>query len=145
MPTVHKTVLLPYSAQQMFDLVHDVEAYPKFLPWCGGAEVLARDEQSVSARLRIDFKGIRQAFSTRNSFREPEQIEMNLLDGPFSQLHGLWRFTALRADACKVEFTLDYAFSSGLLGTVLTPVFGHIAKTMVDAFVKRAEDVYGAG
>jgi len=142
MPTVHKTVLLPYSAQQMFDLVHQVEAYPQFLPWCGGARVLARETDAIVARVEIDYHGIHQAFTTRNQFQAPQEIRMALVDGPFSQLDGLWRFTTLRADACKVEFSLDYAFGGGLLGKALTPVFGRIAKTMVDAFVQRAESVY---
>ena len=102
MPTVHKTVLLPYSAQQMFDLVHQVEAYPQFLPWCGGARVLARETDAIVARVEIDYHGIHQAFTTRNQFQAPQEIRMALVDGPFSQLDGLWRFTTLRADACKV-------------------------------------------
>ena len=142
MPTVQKSALLMYSAEQMFELVYEVRDYPKFLPWCGGTEILSEDETSVTARVRIDYRGIKQAFTTRNQFQRPQRIDLALVDGPFSHLVGHWRFLPLREDACKVEFELDYAFDSGLLGKVLTPVFNHIAKTMVEAFVKRAESVY---
>lgn len=143
MPSVHKTVLLPYSAEQMFALVRDIDAYPQFLPWCGGAQVHKVEGDTVEATLRIDYHGLKQAFTTRNQHHAPHRITMSLLDGPFTQLEGTWHFLSLRADACKVEFRLDYAFKSGLLGKALTPVFGQIARTMVDAFVQRAEQVHG--
>ena len=143
MPSVHKTALLPYSADQMFALVHDIESYPAFLPWCGGARILRAQDNTVEATLTIDYHGLKQAFSTRNEHHAPHRIAMTLLDGPFSELHGMWHFLSLRSDACKVELDLHYAFKSGLLGRALTPVFGQIARTMVDAFVARAEAVYG--
>jgi ribosome-associated toxin RatA of RatAB toxin-antitoxin module len=143
MPSVHKTALLPYSSQQMFALVHDIESYPAFLPWCGGARIDRRDGDRVEATVSIDFRGLRHAFSTRNEHHAPHTIMMSLIDGPFSELHGTWKFLSLRSDACKVEFELHYAFKSGLLGQALTPVFGQIARTMVDAFEKRAQTVYG--
>jgi ribosome-associated toxin RatA of RatAB toxin-antitoxin module len=144
MPSVHKTVLLPYSAEQMYSLVHDVENYPVFLPWCSTATVHERDAVRMVATLGIEFRGIRQAFSTENALQSPHRIGMTLRDGPFSSLDGLWRFHPLRADACKVEFSLDYAFKSGLLGQTLVPVFDYIARSFVDAFVRRADQVYSA-
>jgi ribosome-associated toxin RatA of RatAB toxin-antitoxin module len=143
MPLVHKTVLLAYSAQQMFDLVRDIDAYPQFLPWCGGARIVLQHPRGVDATIDIDFRGLRHSFTTHNEYREPQRISMSLLQGPFSRLEGLWKFRSLRSDACKVEFSLDYAFNSGLLGQALAPVFDHIAASMVDAFVKRAESIYG--
>ena len=142
MPLVHKTVLLAYSAQQMFELVRDVELYPQFLPWCGGARIVGRHPRGVDATVEIDFGGLRQAFTTRNEYHQPHRITMSLLEGPFDHLDGLWKFKSLRSDACKVEFSLDYSFKSGLLGQALLPVFDHIARSMVDAFVTRAEAVY---
>jgi ribosome-associated toxin RatA of RatAB toxin-antitoxin module len=143
MPLVQKTVLLRYSARQMFDLVQNVEAYPAFLPWCGGASVTRPPDGPIQASLTIDFRGIRQSFTTRNQELPHERIAMVLLEGPFSRLEGDWHFLSLREDACKVAFSLDYEFSRGLLGQALVPVFGHIAGSMVDAFVRRADAVYG--
>jgi ribosome-associated toxin RatA of RatAB toxin-antitoxin module len=143
MPSVSKSILLPYAANQMFDLVERVEDYPQFLPWCGGTEVHDRREGLVVATVHIDFKGLRQAFTTENSHERPGRITMRLVRGPFRRLDGEWRFTPLREDACKVEFTLDYAFSGALVSRVLAPVFDHIADSFVDAFVRRAEAIHG--
>ena len=145
MPSVHTTVLLPYSAEQMFELVAEVERYPVFLPWCSSATIHERSSERMVATLGISFKGIRQSFSTVNTLHAPDRIAMTLRDGPFSALDGVWHFHALRHDACKVEFRLDYRFKSGLLGQTLVPVFDHIARSFVDAFVRRAEQVHAAG
>jgi len=144
MPSVHKSVLLPFSAQQMYALVDSVEDYPQFLPWCGGTQVHERMLHRMVATVSIDYRGIRQSFTTENELHNPHRIGMKLRDGPFSRLDGLWRFHTLRHDACKVEFMLDYAFKSGLLGQALVPAFDHIARSFVDAFVRRAERVYAA-
>ena len=138
MPIVRKTALVPFAAESMFDLVEQVEGYPQFLPWCGGAEVLERLPDSQIATVTIAFKGIRQTFSTHNTLERPTRIGLVLRDGPFSRLQGEWLFKPLRADACRIDFMLDYEMRSGLLARLLGPVFGHIAQTMVDAFVKRA-------
>ena len=126
----------------MFELVDRVEDYPKFLPWCGGTEVVRHDENSMTATVRIDFKGLKQSFTTDNATEAGRSIVMALRDGPFSHLHGEWQFTPLREDACKVEFVLEYRFAGGLLGRVLEPVFDHIARSFVDAFVRRAEHLH---
>lgn len=142
MPSVNKSVLLPYSAQQMFDLVHEIDAYPQFLPWCSGARVQPLADGPV-VTLLIDYRGLRQSFTTFNRYEEPVHISMELVDGPFTRLNGQWRFRPLREDACKVEFELEYLFARGLLGQALAPVFGHIAGSMIDAFVQRAEAIHG--
>ncbi|MCS6764854.1 MAG: type II toxin-antitoxin system RatA family toxin [Candidatus Protistobacter heckmanni] len=143
MADVKKSVLLGYSARQMYDLVTRVEGYPQFLPWCGGVDVYEKTETLLDARIHIHFKGIKQFFHTRNTQHAPERIDMEFVDGPFRSFHGAWIFTALREDACKVEFHLHYEFSSDLLDKLIGPVFGMIASTFVDGFVKRAEQVYG--
>ena len=143
MAVVHKTVFLGYSAEQMFDLVANVEDYPKFLPWCGGVKVLERNEDTLVANVAIHFHGVRQSFTTRNHNTRPTQMKMKLVDGPFKVMDGTWTFKALRPDACKVEFDLHYEFSSILLEQLIGPVFGMIANSMVDSFCKRAETVYG--
>ncbi len=146
MKTVHKSVLIWYSAEEMFALVTDVPAYPKFLPWCDHAAVLAHDEQGMTAEVGIAFSGIHQKFTTRNVHVPGRQVDVALVDGPFSKLEGHWRFMPVgdaTQRACKVELQLDYAFRSATLGALVGPVFDRIAGSLVDAFVKRAEQVYG--
>jgi ribosome-associated toxin RatA of RatAB toxin-antitoxin module len=140
---VRKSVLVPHSAAEMFALVDDVLAYPTFLPWCSGSEVLEEHENGKTARVDIDFHGVKAHFTTANENRPPEGIVVTLRDGPFRHLHGEWRFTALAEDACKVEFELAYEFTTHLLERVVGPVFNHIANTFVDAFVRRAEQRSG--
>lgn len=143
MAVVHKSVLLAYSAEQMFALVDRIEDYPTFLPWCGGADVRRSEDNQVTATLSIHYHGVRQSFTTRNINTPPSQIQMTLVDGPFRQLHGQWNFKPLRADACKIEFELHYEFSSRLLEQLIGPVFNKIANSFVDSFCKQAETVYG--
>ena len=139
MQRVTKSVLVPYAAAQMFALVDGVEAYPQFLPWCGGATVLDRDENGKTARVDIDYHGVKAHFTTHNATFPPERIIITLKDGPFKQLQGEWRFRALAEDASKVEFELAYEFKSHLIEAIVGPVFNHIANTFIDAFVRRAE------
>ena len=143
MAVVHKSVLLGYSAAQMFSLVDKVEDYPSFLPWCGGVEVRERGQDRLVAAIMIDYHGVRQSFTTENTNLPPTRMQMKLVEGPFSQLDGEWRFTPLREDACKVEFDLHYEFSSKLLEKLIGPVFSKIADSFVESFRKRAEAVYG--
>ncbi len=145
MKTVHKSVLIWFSAEEMFALVTDVAHYPQFLPWCDQASVLAQAQDAMTARVGISFGGIKQSFTTQNTHTPGRQIRMQLVEGPFSNLEGDWTFTPLGEGqrACKVEFTLRYAFSSTALAALVGPVFDKIAGSLVDAFVKRANQVYG--
>ncbi len=143
MAVVHKSVLLHYSAEQMFSLVDRVEDYPKFLPWCGGVDVGQREENKLVATLQINYHGIKQTFTTENRNDPPTRMEMVLVEGPFKHLHGTWNFKPLREDACKIEFDLHYEFSSRVLEQIIGPVFNMIANSFVDSFCKRAEAVYG--
>lgn len=145
MSEVNKSVLIGYSAQQMFALVDAVESYPEFLPWCGGAQVGYRDEHKTLATIRIDYRGIKQTFTTENLKEPPRAMHMKLVEGPFHMLDGSWRFTELSGRGCKIEFRLHYEFSSKLLEKLVGPVFSHIAGTIVDGFIHRAEKVYGRG
>jgi ribosome-associated toxin RatA of RatAB toxin-antitoxin module len=142
MKSVTKTVLVPFSAAAMFELVDRVEHYPQFLPWCGGVQVLETHEGGKTARIDINYHGVKAHFTTDNANRAGESIVVTLKDGPFRHLHGEWRFTALAADACKIEFVLAYEFTTHILEKVVGPVFSHIANTFVDAFVRRAEAVH---
>ena len=143
MPRVERSVLVHYSAEQMFDLVADVEDYPQFLPWCSGSRVHPEHGGGLDASVDIDYRGIRSRFTTRNQLRYPEQIRMTLVDGPFRALEGHWHFHALRPGACKVQLSLNYAFASNLLGRAVAPVFDAIANSMIDSFAQRAERLYG--
>ena len=142
MQRVKKSVLVPYSCAAMFELVDAVEQYPQFLPWCGGTQVLERREDGKTARIDIDYHRVKAHFTTDNVNRPPESIVVTLRHGPFRHLHGEWRFVALAPDACKIEFELAYEFASHMLERIVGPVFGHIANTFIDAFVRRAESVY---
>lgn len=142
MPVVHKSALVAHSAEQMFDLVNDVESYPRFLPWCRSTELLSRNDEQLCGRLEVARAGISQKFSTCNRLHPFNRIEIALQEGPFKALHGEWRFTALREDACKVELELDFEFSGRLINTAFGAVFSQIANTLVDAFCKRADEVY---
>jgi ribosome-associated toxin RatA of RatAB toxin-antitoxin module len=139
---VRKSALVPHSAAQMFDLVYDVASYPEFLPWCHRAQVISETAEQICGRIEVARLGIHQTFSTCNRFERDRRMDIALLDGPFRKLHGGWRFTPLRADACKVELDLECEFSGPLIDKAFGPVFHQIANTLVDAFCKRANEVY---
>lgn len=146
MKTVHKSVLIWYSAAEMFALVTDVVSYPQFLPWCDQASVLDETEGGMTAKVGISIAGLSQSFTTRNVHEKDRQVSLKLVDGPFSRLDGHWDFHPLGKGgerACKVDFTLRYDFDNAALAAMVGPVFDKIAGSLVDAFVKRAADVYG--
>jgi ribosome-associated toxin RatA of RatAB toxin-antitoxin module len=146
MKTVSKSVLIWYSPQEMYVLVTNIDQYPQFLPWCDRARVIETDAAGMTAEIGIAFSGIRQTFTTRNEHIEGQRVLINLVNGPFSKLVGAWNFLPLgdgTQRACKVELTLTYSFANATLGKLIGPVFDKIAGSMVDAFVKRANQVYG--
>lgn len=145
MAQVEKTVLIEQSAERMFELVDRCEDYPLFLPWCSSTELKFRDAARTVATLHINYHSVKSSFTTENDKEFPSLMKIRLVDGPFRRLEGSWRFRVLAENACKIEFSLHYEFSSKLFEKVIGPVFGHIANTFVDAFVKRATQVYGAG
>lgn len=142
MARVEKSVLVAHPPERMFELVDRVEDYPDFLPWCGGTELVLRDELRTVATIHIAYLGIHQSFTTENHKLYAREMRITLQEGPFVELEGDWRFLPLGEDACKVEFRLQYVFSSRVLETILAPVFSHITNTFVDAFVRRADEVY---
>ena len=144
MAFVEKSVLLPFSAEQMFALVDNVTDYPQFLPWCGGASFTAVGENKIHATVHINYMHIKQSFTTENVRQAPYNIAMTLQDGPFRCLDGNWHFTELSPTACKIEFKLHYEFSNKILEKMLGPVFHMVANSFVDAFIHRAEKVYVA-
>lgn len=132
-----------HTPAQMFALVDKVEHYPRFLPWCSQALVHSREKNTVVASLHIDYLKIRQRLTTRNTYLGNDTILLELVDGPFDALQGKWRFLALGDRGCKVQFYLSYQFSNKLLEKLVGPVFGRISTTLVDAFIKEADRVYG--
>lgn len=140
---IRRSALVKYSPAQMFDLVNEVEAYPKRFPWCAGAEVLERGENMLVARLDLKFAGFRQSFTTRNTVDPPHRLQMSLVDGPFRSLEGVWDFVALGDSGCKISFALDFDYAGKLGGTALRLGFQGLASRMVEDFCREAERTYG--
>lgn len=143
MKKVVRSAIVEHSTSEIYALVEDIEAYPRFLPWCAGSTVIERTPNRTVATLKIGFKGVRQSFTTENANLEGESIEMRLLKGPFRKFSARWRFEPLAEHAARIEFTLEYEIASRVLAKLLEPVFDHIADTMVQAFTRRADEVYG--
>jgi ribosome-associated toxin RatA of RatAB toxin-antitoxin module len=144
--TVRKSVLVWHSPHEMFELVSDVERYPEFLPWCDAGQVLERTRDGMVASIGMHFGGVHKRFTTRNVHEADRRIHLRLVEGPFSELEGVWEFQPVgdgTQRACRIEFTLRYGFSSSVLAALVGPVFDRIANTLVDAFVKRADQIYG--
>ncbi len=144
MESIDRSALVPYSQEQMFALVADIDSYPRFLPWCSAARTLSDAGDEVTASIDFHVSGVSKSFTTRNHNHPHDEIRMQLVDGPFSELEGSWRFTQLGDDGCKIALQLQYDFSSRMTRLVVAPVFGQIANSLVDAFQKRANEIYGA-
>ena len=144
MRRVVRSAIVPHAAAEMFALVEDIERYPRFLPWCVAAEVKSRSPDATRATLTVGMAGLRQSFTTQNENRAPEAIDLRLVEGPFRSFAAAWRFQALGAQACKVEFSMEYEFASRTLATLLQPLFESIADSMVDAFSRRADEIHAA-
>lgn len=142
MTRIEKTALVKFSAQQMFDLVNDIESYPQFLPWCSNSRIIKREGNIVEAELSISKGGFQKSFSTRNELDMGKQMTVSLIDGPFSHLAGVWQFQPLREDASKILFDLDFELSGKLASLAFGAVFNQICNTMVSSFTQRAKVVY---
>ena len=140
---INRSALVPYSAQQMYELVNDVDNYKNFLPWCGGSRTIEKNDDSSVASVDIAFKGVHKSFTTSNRLVPGESIQMAMVDGPFNTLEGHWSFKELDENACKISLDLDFDFSNRIVGAVIGPVFKLIADSMLDSFIKRAEELYG--
>lgn len=142
MPKISKSMLVRFSALQMYDLVNDVESYHAFLPGCVGGKVLEFDGQTMVASVDVSKAGISKTFTTRNQVIQAKSISLELENGPFKHMHGLWQFTELTEDACKVEFDLDFEFSNMLVDMAFGKVFKDLMSSMVMAFTDRAKVIY---
>lgn len=143
MTAVNKSALVRYSAQSMFALVDDIEAYPEFLPWCSGSEILNRSDDIVEARVDIAKGGFKKSFTTRNRLDDQSAIIMSLVDGPFSHLDGVWRFLPLREDASKISLDLEFEMAGKLANLAFGSIFNQICNTMIGSFTQRAKKIYG--
>jgi ribosome-associated toxin RatA of RatAB toxin-antitoxin module len=143
MKRITRSAIVGHDVHKVYALVERIEDYPRFLPWCVRAEVHERSLGSARATLTVGVRGLRQSFTTQNVNRRDESIDMRLVHGPFRHFSAVWRFKALAPGACTIEFSLEYQFSNRALGKVLEPLFDNIADTMVDAFTRRADELYG--
>ena len=143
MKRIARSAIVEHSASELYALVERIEAYPQFLPWCRAARVSERGAGRTVATLSVGLKGVRYEFTTQNANLPQAAIDMKLLEGPFRHFAAHWRFVPLAAHASRIEFSMEYQFSSGIVAKVLAPVFAAIADTMVDAFKRRADAVYG--
>jgi ribosome-associated toxin RatA of RatAB toxin-antitoxin module len=142
MTIVKKSALVRFSAKQMFDLVNDIESYPKFLPWCSASRILKREGDIVEAELTISKGGFKKSFSTRNKIDSGGKITVSLLEGPFTYLEGVWSFMPLREDASKISLDLEFEMPGLLASLAFGTVFNQICNTMVASFTERAKTVY---
>lgn len=143
MRSVNRTALVPFSPAQMYALVEDVERYPEFLPWCAGATLHERDERSLRASIRIGLAGLSSRFGTRNELDPPHRMTMDLVEGPFESLHGEWRFLPVGENGCEARLSMEFAFSSKAQDAVFGVAFEKICTDLIDAFIKRAQALYG--
>ena len=141
--TVSRSALVPYAASDMYALVADVEGYPGFLPWCRGAHITGPGGDTVEASLEIGRGPLRKTFTTRNVMTRDSRIDIELVDGPFKHLQGCWQFVALDGAGCRIALDLEFELSNAVLRRTLGPLFSEMANTMVDAFCKRAKELYG--
>jgi ribosome-associated toxin RatA of RatAB toxin-antitoxin module len=142
MKKISRSAIVEHSAQRLYELVEDIESYPQFLPWCLASHA-ERAGRVTIATLTVGVSGLRQAFTTRNENSPGESIAMHLVEGPFRAFAAAWAFRPLSAAACKVEFSIEYEFSSRALAKLLEPLFERMADTMVDAFTRRADALDG--
>ena len=139
---ISKRLLVPYSAERMFDLIEAAEHYPAFMPWCAGATIVERSDDVVVADIVVAHKGVRFDFRTRNPKRRPQAMSIRLERGPFRRFEGEWRLWPLGGDGCRIEFEMRYDFNS-VMARLAGPVFDRITSAMVDAYVARADALFG--
>ena len=138
---IRRSAIVRHTPAQMFDLVNDVEAYPRRFTWCAGARVLEREGDALTARLELRIGGLTQAFTTRNTLSPPQRIAIELVEGPFRHLSGAWEFAALGTDGCKVTLALDFEYS-GVMAPLMRIGFQKLADRMVDEFCTEAARTY---
>jgi ribosome-associated toxin RatA of RatAB toxin-antitoxin module len=143
MNVLKRNAIVPYSARQMFELVNNIEDYPRFLPWCHSSKIISHTDAEIVAELEINWKGVHKSFTTRNILHPYDRMEIDLVNGPLHHMEGFWTFQSLDVHACKIMLDLEFEFTGGLIDRLFQPVFQHITNTLVEAFSKRAVELYG--
>jgi ribosome-associated toxin RatA of RatAB toxin-antitoxin module len=143
MSIIKRSALVPYTPRQMFELVNNIEDYPRFLPWCHKSHIINKDEKEVTATLDIAWSGIHKSFTTRNHLFPYGKVGIELVEGPFHHLEGVWEFTPMGEEGCKINLHLEFEVAGSFIDRMIEPIFNHIANSLVDAFCKRAAEVYG--
>lgn len=144
MHTLKRNAIVPYTQRQMFELVNDIASYPRFLPWCQSSSIVSRTEDEIVATLVANWNGIHKQFTTRNRLEPCHRMTMTLVNGPLKRLDGVWDFIALNDHACKITLDMEFEFTGAFIDRLFQPIFQHIANTFVEAFCKRAVDLYGS-
>ena len=145
MRQVRRSALVAATPQRMFELINEVERYPEFVPGCAAAQVLSRTESEIQARLTVGRGPLRTAFTTRNYLTPDREVRMELVEGPFRSLQGLWTLLPVTQPGsdtivgCRVSLALDFEPKSGLAGMALAPLIEQTVNSLVDAFVSRAQ------
>lgn len=142
MHVLKRNALVPYTPKQMFELVNSIEEYPRFLPWCKSSEIISRTDEDIVASLDIAWKGMHKSLTTRNELSPYDEVKITLVNGPLKHLEGDWRFVPINNHGCKVLLNLEFEFTGGITDIIFQPIFQHIANTLVDAFIKRADELY---
>jgi len=138
MHRVRKNAIVFHSKNKMFRLVDLIENYPKFLPWCGSTKIIERNNNKTIASIEINYRGIKQTFTTENTKKINQKMDIKLINGPFKSLSGEWLFKELEKDSCQIELKLEYQFNNIILEKLISPVFNMIANTFIDEFIKEA-------
>ncbi|MDO7597805.1 MAG: type II toxin-antitoxin system RatA family toxin [Pseudomonadota bacterium] len=145
MTTITRSSLVVFTPDQMFDLVNDVEAYSSFLPWCRNSKIITKTDTVITASLDLAKGGIHHVFSTKNTLVAGESIDIALIEGPFQHLEGHWQFGKIGDNqGCRIQLDMDFEFSNRIISMALGPIFTQISGSLVDAFCKRAQDIYGS-
>lgn len=144
MPSHAESRIVPYSAEQLFDLVIDIEKYPEFLPWCTGARINTRSKTDLTADVLIGYKMFREQFSSRVHFVRPKEIEVEYMKGPMRHLHNKWVFKSLKENQCQIDFSVDFSLKTKLLEGLVDQFFNKALARMLNAFEMRAIELYGA-
>lgn len=142
MPTINRSALVMHSVDQMFTLINDVLKYPLFVPDCADSKIIQQDEHSMTASLLVSKGGVKKWFTTQNTYKTANKVTLELVDGPFKYLKGAWHLTPLSEEACKIDFEIDYEFSSKVLDFAFGKIFSQLTNNMVKSFTERAKEVY---
>ena len=144
MTEISKTTLVPYTSDEMYVLVNDIESYPSFLPWCTEAKILSQQEESLTATLSMALGKIKQSFTTENTMQDGSRIDIQLIEGPFKHLSGYWRFIQEDDQSCHIHLHMHFEFKNKIIKHMLGKAFYKVMDTLVDSFVQRAQQIYGS-